>query len=525
MLRIFRPFQLLATSVMVSASAFASPAAPSPSSPDITARIVDEGLNHSHVMAEAGWLSDHIGARLTNSPGIRVAERWAMDRFAALGLANVRRQAFPFGRGWSFETIHVDMVAPRTLQLHAVPLPWTPATAGAVTAAVAYAPMKGEADFPGWHGRLAGKWVMVDEPMAQGPAAQGKPLRLSADDLARTDAYPEPTKPGERPAWLPYYVKQAKLDAFLKAEGAAGMVRASSTPGQLVHGYGYQQDKGAALPGVELGAEDYGRLVRLAGSGGASIRIDSRARFDDSDRNAYNILADLPGSDAKAGYVTAGAHLDSMAWADGAADDGAGVAVVIEAARIITSLGLKTKRTIRFALWSGEEQGTLGSKAYVEAYLARRPASPPGADTLADGFDYVERLPVTKLPGYDELAAYFNIDDGSGRIRGVFANGNLAAMPILREMIAPFASMGVTQVSPLGPVGSDHAFMAAAGLPAFALIQDPLDYSPYGHHSDADTFDHLDGADLRQAAVVLASLLVQAANRPDPLPRTALPHR
>ena len=291
--------------------------------PDAIARIVDEGQNRSHVMDEAAWLSDRIGSRLTNSPGMRVAERWALDRFRALGLSNVRRQAFPFGRGWSFETIHVDMVEPRPLQLHAIPLPWTPATAGAVTAAVVYAPMTGEADFARWRGKLAGTWVLVDEPSLKGPAPRGAPLRLSPEDLARMGRFPDPAVPGAHPDWLDWYARGAKLDAFLKAEGAIGVVRCSFSPGQLVHGFSYQQESGAALPGVEMGAEDYGRLVRLAGSGGTSIRIDSRTRFDDSDRNGYNILADLPGTYPKAGYVMAGAHLDSMAWADGAADDGA----------------------------------------------------------------------------------------------------------------------------------------------------------------------------------------------------------
>ena len=496
---------LLAAGILVTALAPALPATPAPSEPTATARIVDEGLNHGSVTADAQWLSDHIGARLTNSPGMRTAETWALTRFRSLGLTDVRRQGFDFGRGWSFQTIHVDMVTPRPLQLHAIPLAWTPGTSGVVTAPVAYAPMSAEADFAQWRGRLAGRWVLVDEPTLAGPAPREAPLRFAADDLTKLDSFPAPVKRGTRPKWLPSFTKQAKLDAFLKSEGAAGMVRASYTPGQLVHGYGYQQDKGAALPGIELGAEDYGRLVRLAASGGASISVDSRASFDDTDRNAYNILADLPGTDPHAGYVMTGAHLDAMAWADGAADDGAGVAIVMEAARIIKTLGLRPRRTIRFALWAGEEQGLIGSKAYAEAYFARRAAVPVGADTLEESFAYAERLPVIRMPGYDDLAAYFGVDEGSGKVRGINAEGNLAAMPILHDMLAPFASMGVTEVSPQRYDDSDHVFFAAIGLPAFPLLQDPLDYEPFGHHSDADTFDHLSAADMEQAAVVLAS--------------------
>lgn len=514
---------MLATALIGTAVSPVLSRTPPSSEPSTTARIIDEGLNHGLVMVDAEWLSDHIGARLTNSPSMRIAETWAQTRFRSLGLSDVRRQGFPFGRGWSFQTIHVDMTTPRQLQLHAIPLAWTPSTSGEVTAPVVYAPMTDETDFARWHGKLTGKWVLVDEPTLKGPAPREAPLHFSPEDLAKMDAFPVPVTRGARPDWLPLFTKQAKLDAFLQAESAAGMVRASYTPGQLVHGYGYQQDKGAALPGIELGAEDYGRLVRLAGSGGASISVDSRTRFDDTDHNAYNILADLPGADPRAGYVMAGAHLDAMGWADGAADDGAGVAILMEAARIIKSLGAKPHRTIRFALWAGEEEGLLGSKAYAEAYLARRPAATAGTSPLEETFAYPERLPVSKLPGYDELVAYFGVDEGSGKVRGINVEGNVTAMPILRDMIALFASMGVTEVSPQRYDDSDHVFFAALGLPAFPLLQDPLDYEPFGHHSDADTFDHLDGADMEQAAIVLASLLVQAADRPAPLPRMPLP--
>ena len=219
----------------------------------------------------------------------------------------------------------------------------------------------------------------------------------------------------------------------------------------------------------------------------------------------------------------AGGHLDSWVAGDGAADDGAGVVSVMEAARILAKLGIHPRRTIRFALWAGEEQGLLGSRAYIDQHIARRPPAPAGSEGLADYFGYGRRFPVTKLADYDRLAGYFNIDNGSGKLRGLYAEGNLAAVPALQEMIAPLRSMGVERVVASATEGTDHQFMAAIGLPAFQFVQDPLDYGSRVHHSNVDTYDHLKEADLRQASVVLAAMLLQTANRADPLPRGALP--
>lgn len=249
-------------------------------------------------------------------------------------------------------------------------------------------------------------------------------------------------------------------------------------------------------------------------------------RFHDEDRNAYNVLADIPGRDAKAGYVMAGAHLDSWVASDGAQDNAAGSAVVMEAARILTKLGVKPKRTIRFALWSGEEQGILGSLAYAEKYLGSRPPeTDPERKKVNPFYTWGARWPITPGPDHGALSAYFNIDNGSGKIRGIHTEGNVAVVPIFREWLAPFASMGATTVASSPTGGTDHVIMQAVGIPGFQFIQDPLDYDSRIHHSSVDSYDHLKMPDLKQAAVILASLLLQAANSDEPLPRMPLPSK
>jgi len=273
-----------------------------------------------------------------------------------------------------------------------------------------------------------------------------------------------------------------------------------------------------------MAAEDYRRLIRLAAAGAApSLEINSNVHYDDSDPQAYNIIADIEGSDAKAGYVMAGAHLDSWAAGDGAADNGAGVAMVMEAARIIRQLNIRTRRTIRFALWNGEEQGLLGSMAYIERHIATR-AEPATRQTgIAAMSGWTQRWPITALPGHAQLAAYFNLDNGSGRVRGINAEGNPAVVPIFREWLSPFAPMGATQVAIRRVGGTDHQFFSAIGIPAFQFIQDPLDYGSRLHHTSVDTFDHLKAADLRQGAIILATFLINAANAERPLPRLPFP--
>ena len=500
---------------------------PAVAAPDLAmvARITDEAMNHGEVLETAAWLTDRIGPRMTNSPGMRQAERWTQDKFRGWGLSNVRTEGFDFGRGWSIDSASVTLDSPRRMSLRTLPVAWTPGTpASGITAPLIIAPMKRPRDFPEWAGKLKGKIVAISFPRPPADAAKPAFERLDDKKIGELDQFTQPvTAPDDGDSWFKALQFGKQLDAFLASEGALGWVRMSYRDNGLLHGEGYQHRDTPKLPGLELTAEDYRRLTRLAATGEVTLTINSQVKFDDSDPNGYNVLADILGSDPKAGYVMAGAHLDSWVAADGAADNGAGSAVVMEAARILSALKVKPKRSIRFALWSGEEQGLYGSANYIERHFASRPANPdPVKAKLSYDFK-LGQFPVEKKADYALLAAYFNIDNGGGKLRGIHAEGNFAAVPILRELLSPFASMGASAVvaSPTG--GTDHEFMSAIGLPAFQFIQDPLDYETTVHHSSVDTFDHLRPQDLRQAAVILASVLWETANADKPLPARPLP--
>jgi len=491
-------------------------------------RIIDEGIAHSDVMPIAAHLSDVIGPRMTNSPAMRQAEAWTQAKFTEWGLRNVHKEGFDFGRGWSIVSSSVRMLTPRSITLTAIPIAWTPATNGALRAPIIVAPMKQERDFAKWRGQLAGKIVLVTLPDTGSEPEKPAFQRYGAEELRKLDQYRQPSyDPDATDRRVKRLDYAKKLDAFLKAEGAVAMATMSYRDGKLLSGEGYTFGVGdtPSLPAVQIAAEDYRRLARLAKVGPApTLEINSDVRFDDADTQAYNVIAEIPGSDAKAGYVMAGAHLDSWVAGDGSADNGAGSAMVMEAARIIAKSGIRPKRTIRFALWAGEEQGILGSLAYVERHIATR--GTPGDPKLTGLKLYTgwaNRWPITPKPSWGDLAAYFNLDNGSGKIRGIYAENNPAVVPIFRDWLAPFAAMGATDVAIRTTGGTDHVFLQSVGVPGFQFIQDPLDYGSRIHHSSIDTFDHLKGDDMRQGATILASFLVNAANADKALPRPPLP--
>ncbi len=489
-------------------------------------RITDEAFNHSEIPTTAGYLDDQIGGRMTNSPAMRNAERWTQQKFKEWGLRDVRTEGFDFGRGWWIESSHVRMTLPRIQELKGIPTAWTPATNGSLIADITVAPMASEKDFPQWQGKLAGKIVLVSYPEGPKDDAQVPFQRLADGDVTKLDKLKQPsTDPEVLRKRIERYKYRAALDKFLAEQGALATIFMSRHDGRLVHGegYAYQVGKTPLLPALELAAEDYRKLARLAKVGTVRLDIDNHVHFEDADRNAYNVLADLPGSDSKAGYVMAGAHLDSWVAGDGAADNGAGSVMIMEAARILAKLQVKTRRTIRFALWAGEEQGLLGSAAYVDRHIAHRAVNADPALRDLPPYFTQDTFPVTTLGGFNDFTAYFNIDNGSGKLRGVYAEGNLAAVPTLREWMSPFGSLGANAVVAEPTEGTDHVFFSRLGLPAFQFVQDPLDYETRVHHTDLDTYDHLRIEDMKQAAVVLAAVLVDAANTDKPLPRKGVP--
>jgi len=488
--------------------------------------IADQGFNHGEVVETAQYLADHIGGRMTNSPAMRTAQQWTQAQFKAWGLKNVRTEAYDFGRGWWIESSRVRMLAPRVLELRAIPIAWTPPTHGAIAAPVIVAPMRTEKDFADWQGKLSGKIVLVSWPEPLGEDLEAPFRRLDDGSLAKYDKYKEPNyDPQLNQKVIDRFLFRRRLDDFLAQQGAVAAAVMSRSAVRLIHGEGYSYQVGMSpkLPQVELSSEDYRRLARLAKQGEVKLEIDSNVHYEDGDHHAYNIFADLPGKDVKAGYVMAGAHLDSWVAGDGAADNGVGAAIVMEASRILGAIGVQPRRTIRFALWSGEEQGLLGSAAFIQQHLARRPV-PKDPEVAALGPHFAPAAyPVEVLPGYRDLVGYFNVDNGSGKFRGIYAEGNFAAIPILKEWLAPFSSLGGAAVVAEPTGATDHQMMSEIGLPAFQFVQDPLDYSSTTHHTDADTFDHLRPDDIRQAAVIMATVLLDAANVETALPGKPVP--
>lgn len=508
------------------AATIAGPATAQALDPETINKIADQSFAHSEVMQIVAHLSDSIGGRLTNSPAMREAERWTAEQFSNWGLSNVRKEGFEFGRGWWIEDAKVKMIAPRPITLRSIPIAWTPGTKGALRAPVIVAPMANERDFAEWRGKLRGRIVLISFPTPAVDELQAPFRRLSKDDIAKLNVVTQPNydPDGDRPMWLRNSFTR-QLDAFLKEEGAVAWARISPRDNGLVHGEGYRYRVGdtPSLPAVEIAAEDYRRIARLAKLGSVTLEIESNVRFDDSDHQAYNVLADIPGSDAKAGYVMAGAHLDSWVAADGATDNGAGSAIIMEAARILKAIGARPKRAIRFALWSGEEQGVLGSGAYVRDHLATRPLNPDPVKAQLGPMYNSRTFPITKKPGYGDLAAYFNIDNGSGKLRGIYAEGNFAAIPMLKNWLSPLDGLDATAVAAKKTGSTDHVYIQSVGLPGYQFIQDPLDYGSRTHHSSLDTYDHLRAEDMRQAALVLATLLLSAANSEKPIPAMPFP--
>lgn len=493
--------------------------------------IIDQGLNHSEVMQTAAWLTDRIGGRLTNSPQMREAESWTAQRFRDWGLSNVRADPFEFGRGWSIVRSSARMIAPRPLDLRAIPIAWTPSTPGVISGEVIVAPMTSAGDFGRWRGRLAGKIVLVSRATPVTDPTQPAFRRLTDEDLRNAaNTYNMPNHAAPSTGALGQIEFARQLDAFLQEEGALAWVRMSQRDGGLLHGTGsgYRMDDQRLTPGMELAAEDYRRLVRLAATDDArpTLELMTEVRFHEEDINAYNVLADIPGTGRSGEYVMAGAHFDSWVASDGAVDNAAGTAVVMEAARILKALGVRPKRTIRFALWNAEEQGLWGSLAYVDRYLATRARlGDPQLDALPNNRTWRQRWPIQPRTGHGDLVAYFNLDNGSGKIRGINAEGNVAAAPIFQAWLEPFNAMGATTVSMRTAGGTDHVYMQTVGIPGFQFIQDPLDYGARLHHTSIDSYDHLRAEDLRQAAVILASFLLNAANSDAPLPRMPIPTR
>jgi carboxypeptidase Q len=482
--------------------------------PDIAAisKFEEEGLQHSHVMETMGYLTDVYGPRLTNSPNIREAGDYAVKTLGSWGLANVREEPWgPFGRGWSNELFEANEIAPRHFPLIAYPKAWTLGTSGAVTAEVVYAKLEKDEDFDAFRGKLKGKFVMTAPLRAVEAQFEGQGHRYTDQELADR-AQPPPTQaPPDRAArdrFLAQQLFNQKLLKFLTEEGAAAWLEPSPHDGGTITvlGGGSRDPKvPLVLPRVAVAIEHYGRIFRtLEKHIPVTLAVNIVNKFYDENLDSFNIVAEIPGTDKANEVVMLGAHFDSWDSGTGATDNAAGSAVIMEAMRILKTAGLKMRRTVRLALWTGEEQGLLGSRAYVREHFA-------------------DRESLQRKPDYAKVSGYFNVDNGTGKIRGIYLQGNEVVRPIFEKWMEPFKSMGMTTLSIRGTGGTDHAAFDEVGLPGFQFIQDPVEYESRTHHTNMDVYERIQEADLKQVAVIVASFVYMTANADEQLPRKLLP--
>ncbi len=506
---------------------------------DMVAKIRHEAFNRSQAAANLRELTETIGPRLTNSPAYARSAEWAQAKLRGYGLSNVHEEVYDpaFGRGWEFRSSRVELVSPRELPIHALPKAWTPGTDGVVEGEVVKVSLKTLEDIEKQRGKLAGKIVLLDDARTYKPADKPDFRRYSEEDLGELQTFPVPADadPDAQEKRLAEFRKRQAfvrgLNTFLAEEGVLATLSISSWDNGIVRVMGGGSRKAGESAGVTelvVAAEHYNQLVRaVQEKRDVRLRVDVDARFtSEGDLPATNVFAEIPGSGPKANeLVIIGAHLDSWHTGTGAADNGAGVVVMMEAMRILKSIGVRPKRTIRIALWGGEEQGLHGSAEYVSKYLAAYPeATDPEQKQLPRAFQRGTG-PLQRRPGYDRFSTYFNFDNGTGRIRGIYAQQNHAALPIFRAWLEPFHDIGANIVTTRNTGGTDHQSFDRVGLPGFQFVQDPADYFTHVHHTHLDTYDHVVPEDLKQAAAIIASFAWHAATRDQRLPRKPFTER
>ena len=488
-------------------------------------KLKDEGLNRSQVMEIISYLSDVHGPRLTGSTMMRRAQQYAQDKFKDWELEHVHKEPFEFGRGWDMKRFSAHMSSPTYAPLIAYPKAWTPGTNGTVRGPATRVDIESEADFERYRGKLEGRFVLTKPPREVPAHFAAEAERLSEAELKELfdSRVPEPQiRP--RPPVLPEEEElRRKIDQFFLSEGVAALVE----PGQgddgtvFVDGNTHRRhDTSPVAPQVVMAVEHYNRICRILDKSiEVQLEMEIEVEFLEQDPMDYNVLADLPGTDKKDELVMMGAHFDSWHTGTGATDNASGSAVVMEAIRIIKAAGLQPRRTIRVALWGGEEQGRLGSRAYVGKHFALKDEPPKSMDLESEEFRRLWRQPPSPRPGYDSLAAYFNLDHGTGKIRGVLLQGNEMVRPIFEAWLAPFHDLGAQTISIRNTFGTDHFTFDYVGLPGFQFIQDWVDYFSRTHHSNMDVVDRIQKEDMMQASVIMASFAYHAAMRNEKLPR------
>jgi hypothetical protein len=500
---------------------------------DMVARIRQEAFQHSQVMATLREITEDVGPRLTASPNMDKANAWARAKLSGWGMSNVHDEAFEgFGRGWDYSHSRVEMLAPHAVPLYAIPKAWTPGTNGPVEGDAMAVSIKSKADMEKYKGKLKGKIAFVSDAREYKPGTDADWQRLDGDGLAKLHEFEVPADRKGGDDRMKRFRDRMELvplvNQFLVDEGVLAAVSISSRDNGIIGVSGGGSRKAGepvGVPEVAMLAEQYNQVMRdLDADKPVRLRIDVDSRFTtDEDRAGYNTIAEIPGSGPKASeIVMLGAHMDSWHSGTGASDNGAGVAVMMEAMRILKAVGARPNRTIRVALWSGEEQGLIGSADYVARHFAAYPEPKDPEEAKLPSFFRKDKGPLQFKPEYNRLSAYFNLDNGSGRIRGVYAQQNMAAMPIFEAWIKPFNDVGATDVVSGDTGSTDHISFDRVGLPGFQFIQDGLDYFSNVHHTNLDTLDHASAEDLKQAAAIVASVAYDAAMAPQRFPRKPL---
>lgn len=522
----------------------------------IYAQIRNEGLLHSHVMEYMEGLSDGIGPRLTGSPNMKKANEWTRDRMTDAGLVNAHLEDWgEFGMGWKQINSWARMITPDTEPVWIQATPWSPATKGSVTADAVLVEFNSQADLAKYKGKLAGKIVLLGAPHAIVDLTEPLFSRYTEAELKEMEGPETPRGRGG------VNIQQALADrarlaqlrgAALKMmteEGVVAIITPSRDGGKgggtgiifddnganLVRG-AQVKETAVTIPNAVTTVENYGRIFRLLQHHvPVQMEVNIQTEFTGDHEHGFNTVAEIPGTDPKLKeqVVMVGGHLDSWISGTGATDNAAGSVVAMEAVRILKALNIKPRRTIRIALWSGEEQGLYGSRGYVKQHfgeITTPPGGPaPGSDAammaaLGMGGRNARRGPLKTTKEWETLDAYYNLDNGTGKVRGVYTQQNFAIGPIFAQWIAPLKDLGVTTITNRNTGGTDHLSFDSLGLPGFQFIQDDMDYETRSHHSNMDTVERIHEDDLKQAAVVEAIFLYNTSEREAMMPRKPYPH-
>jgi hypothetical protein len=516
-------------------------------------QIKNEAIHHSQVMENLFYISEVYGPRVTNSANHHAAAEWAMQQMKAWGLKNVHLEPWHFGYGWQIKKYYGALESPAYASIPGFPLAWTPGTNGPVTADALWAPIHSKDDFPKYKGKLKGKIVLIFDPapLTLHTRADAQPSPTDEEILSRANAPRGGAGGGGAPAagrggpgaatadrdpsgrgrpgegtweYTPTSLALAsdknqalrnELNAFLKEEAPAVVLTPgyNGDGGTIFSTYGGSQNPNDPVPPpiVAIGAEQYNRVVRLLQHGMTpKLTFDVQVDYQKADQNAFNIVGEIPGATKPDEVVMLGGHFDSWQGGTGATDNGTGSAVAMEALRILTTLHKPMARTVRVALWGGEEEGVYGSQAYVQQHFAPR-------DTMK------------KTPEYDKFDVYFNDDGGSGRFRGVSAGGSPEMGAIFKSWIEPLKDQHIVSVTgtefrpTLAPGGTDSTSFSWIGLNGIGFQQDGLEYGTRTHHSNADLYDRVQKDDVIQGSLIEAWFAYNAATRAEMLPRIPTP--